>query len=142
MYRLNPAWQVALVKNQAGHVDYHYQALVPNGKGPMIPWLNEQQREQFLAEGVVEEIAAPVSVVVADPPAEPTADSSDHLVAQCIAKLDEIRDDTGQPVPSSAGRPTCEKALRGAGFAFSNEVISAAVKQRKYRTNEEKQGVH
>lgn len=145
MYRLLPHFQVALVRNQSGGVDYHYQSPAHNTKGPLIPWLSPADRERFLAEGIVEEIPDQVPAE-ADSPAEPIAGTAvnGELVAECVAKLDEIRDETGRPVPNSAGRPTCEKTLRAAGFAFSNEVISAAVKQRKCRideeTNEEKQG--
>jgi len=42
---------LVLVKNQSGQVDYHYQ-------GWFIPWLSDDQRERFLAEGLVVEADA------------------------------------------------------------------------------------
>lgn len=46
-------WQavapLVLVKNQSGHIDYHYQ-------GSIIPWLSEEQEERFLDEGMVVEV--------------------------------------------------------------------------------------
>jgi cytochrome c oxidase cbb3-type subunit 2 len=119
MYRLKAPYQCVLVKNRDGGVDYHYLCGIE--KGQIIQWLNDEQREMFLREGVVEEIAAP--------PPEPTANSDQ--VADCITALDGIRDGFGKPVPTTAGRPTCEHALRSAGFTFGNNVIAAAVKQRK-----------
>jgi hypothetical protein len=57
-----------------------------------------------------------------------------ELVEDCIRTLDQFRDpQTGDSVPSSAGRPTCTTALRQSGVSFSNETIAQAVKQRKMR---------
>jgi cytochrome c oxidase cbb3-type subunit II len=51
------------------------------------------------------------------------------LVGECIDALDR------SGVPSDAGAPTARKALRDAGCRFGNNVISAAVRERKMRAS-------
>jgi cytochrome c oxidase cbb3-type subunit II len=138
MYRLKAPYQCVLVKNRDGGVDYHYLCGIE--KGQIIPWLNDVQREMFLREGVVEEILDPapaqasgvgISHTSAEPEPSPLPElppdpiANGDQIAECITALDGI------PVPTTAGRPTCEHALRSAGFTFGNNVIAGAVKQRK-----------
>lgn len=49
----------------------------------------------------------------------------DNPIDTLIAKLDELK------VPQDAGRPTAEKALRGAGFRHAKDTLSRAIKLRK-----------
>ncbi|UXA06582.1 hypothetical protein KXD96_27980 (plasmid) [Mycobacterium sp. SMC-2] len=49
-YRLTPQTPLVPAKDQQGHIRYHYQ------HNPIIPWLNDEQREHFLRLGLVEEI--------------------------------------------------------------------------------------
>ncbi|CQD11938.1 hypothetical protein BN1232_02252 [Mycobacterium lentiflavum] len=106
---------LVLVKNQAGLVDYHYGQPMPEGSfGPYIAWLSDEQREQFLAEGFVEEIAEP---------AEPV-DVSDPL-QDCLKALEQLG------VELSAGAPTARTALRKGGYSFANGVVAQAIKARK-----------
>jgi hypothetical protein len=46
-------------------------------------------------------------------------------VDECVATLARLQ------VPATAGAPTARTALRGNGFRFGNDVVAAAVKQRK-----------
>jgi hypothetical protein len=108
-----PLVLVKLPRREGGEtIVYHYLAT-----NPYIPWLNDQQREQFLKEGLVEEIPEIESAVEAIDGLDPITD--------CIAALDQL------DVPTAAGAPKARDALRGAGHRFSNDVIAAAVKARK-----------
>ncbi|MDY0112702.1 MAG: hypothetical protein RBS21_00320 [Corynebacterium sp.] len=49
-YRLAPGTPLVPAKDQAGRLHYYYQ------HNPIIPWLNDEQREHFLRNGLVEEI--------------------------------------------------------------------------------------
>jgi hypothetical protein len=124
MYRLLPHVQLVLVKvpglGDDYRINYHYQAGgAPNDFGPVIPWLSGGQREQFLAEGLVEEIPD-----AEEPP--PAGDSgATSAVDNCVGALDSLN------VAFGAGAPTCRDALREAGLRFENRVIAAAVKRRK-----------
>ncbi|WP_082279817.1 hypothetical protein [Mycobacterium colombiense] len=91
--------------------------------GPIIPWLSDEQREQFLREGLVEEIADDE-----EPTAPDDSDATATTVDNCIAALDRLN------VASDAGRPSCQETLREAGFRFGNGIIAASVKRRKERT--------
>ncbi|MFP1155546.1 hypothetical protein ACK280_26260 [Mycobacterium sherrisii] len=129
--------------------------------GPIIPWLSDADAAHLTAKGLVEEIGpdhplweqaqsisipggmgAPRAIqyhgegfdedrAAAFPAGERSA--PDDLVADCVRLLDQLRDEEGPVVPSSAGRPACADALRKAGYAFGNDVIAAAVRYRKSR---------
>jgi hypothetical protein len=144
---------VVVVKGRDGRLRHHYSTPTRAAGGPIIPWLNPEQRAHFLRHKLVEELADDDPASVPAPPAPPDAQwppiddddectapavdgtcVPDDLVAECIKALDELRDADGPLVPSSAGAPTCRKALREqAKVAFSNEVIAAAVRYRKMR---------
>ena len=149
-YRLKVA--LLVVRDEHGKLWHHYQSPGPGAsRGPYIPWLNDEQREHFLRKGLVEEIvdgAAPVveaaqpaaaPVAVAEPYTAPRIAQGDvapspDVVNECIKALDGLRNADGPVVPTSAGAPTARVALREAGFSFSNEAISLAVKHRKMRS--------
>ena len=116
-YRLLAHVQLALVRDRDGLLQYHYQVQPHNAFGPLIPWLNPQQREQFLSEGLVEEIED-------DSPELAPVDGSD-AVESCVAALETIG------VRADAGAPTARAALRDRGFRFGNATVAAAVKERK-----------
>lgn len=125
-YRLLPHVQLALVRvpgvGDDYRIDYHYQVHPVGAKGPVIPWLSDEQREQFLREGIVEEIDD------GDPPSSPESDEAISVADNCAAALERLN------VPTDAGAPACRTALREAGFRFGNAAISAAVKRRKDAT--------
>jgi hypothetical protein len=54
-FRLTPNTQLVLAKDPQGHIRYHYR------HNPVIPWLNDEQRENLLRNGLVEEIDAPTA---------------------------------------------------------------------------------
>lgn len=166
-------------KDQHGRIYYYYDNV-----NPIIPWLSEQQREQFLADGMVEDIGEPdatevaITYPTARPQSAPALDRPDHsqplgggyrtfpagipapepdvepyrthwrhgtaaalyeqaaeqdravgdgqpAVADCIAALDRLA------VPTTSGAPTAREALRSDGQRFGNDVIAAAVRERK-----------
>lgn len=121
-YRLKPDVQLVLVWDRDGKLNYHYQAAVHTDKGPLIPWLSDEQREQFLSEGLVEEIPDSEEPSVAG-----ESEAASGAVDNCVAALDRLN------VASDAGAPSCRDALREADFRFSNGTIAAAVKRRKQR---------
>jgi cytochrome c oxidase cbb3-type subunit 2 len=122
-YRMRPHVQLLLVRvpgvGDDYRIDYHYQSGPVGGNGPVIPWLSDVQREQFLAEGLVEEID--------DEAALPGDDGESAMTAvdNCVAALERLN------VPADAGAPACRTALRDAGFRFGNDVVAAAVRSRK-----------
>ena len=118
-YRLLPNVHLVLVKTQTGQVDYHYSVPVHNARGPIIPWLNDQQREQFLSEDLVERIEDNL-----DESSNADSDPAD-AVESCVAALDTLG------VPADAGAPTARAALRDRSFRFENSTIAAAVRVRK-----------
>lgn len=151
------------VKDARGVIHHHYlNGGGPADSGPIIPFLNDQQRAHFLGLGLVEEITPdhPDAAVAAamgqawqhlamsSPPPrfhgegfpgdanirEGDAAPPADLVEECIKTLDQLRDVDGPTAPSSAGAPTCRTALRKAGFSFGNDVIAAAVRYRKMRS--------
>lgn len=133
-YRMSPRVSLLHVKDQQGIIWCHWGAdsgcrdYRGRNRGPVIPWLSDEQREHFLRLGLVEEIADEESA-----PADPVtsedlmpAPNSD-LVDECVAALDRFE------VPAEAGAPTARKALRAAGEAWGNDTIAAAVRRRKHR---------
>lgn len=124
------------VFDQHGKLHQHYRDAAAGGasRGRLIPWLSDEQREHFLRHRLVRELSAG-EVLVDDErtPAALPAGAPDDLVAECVRLLDQLRDEDGPVVPSSAGRPACADALRRAGYAFGNDVIAAAVRYRKNR---------
>jgi cytochrome c oxidase cbb3-type subunit 2 len=121
-YRLLPHVQLVLVRipgvGDDYRIDYHYAAGPVGGKGPVIPWLSDLQREQLLREGKVEEIEDGDSPAV-------DGEAAMSAVDNCIAALKRLN------VPASAGAPACRTSLRDGGFRFGNSAIAAAVKRRK-----------
>jgi hypothetical protein len=57
-YRLKDGVPLVLVKQRNGAIAYHYAKgpVCPGAFGPVIPWLNDEQREHWLRLGLVEEI--------------------------------------------------------------------------------------
>lgn len=140
-YKLAPHVPLVVAKGRDGKLHHHYQhaSRGANG-GPLIPWLNDEQREHFLSKGLVVEVseheaeqaaerAAAAERRRADSARLPENGAVPELVEDCIKKLDEAE------VPSDAGAPTCRTALRDRRISFSNETIAAAVKQRKLRSS-------
>jgi cytochrome c oxidase cbb3-type subunit 2 len=129
-YRLRSGVELLIVRGPDGVLRHHYAA--PHGgvniRGPYIPWLNDEQRECFLRNGLVEEIDESEL-----PKAEPRADAEPEpvpngdVVGECIRDLDRLG------VPEDAGAPTARAALRGNGVSYANDVIRVAIKQRKER---------
>jgi hypothetical protein len=121
-YRLLPHVQLVLVRvpgvGDDFRIDYHYQAAPIGAKGPVIPWLSEQQRKQFLEDGLVEEL---------DDGDAAAADGEVAMSAvdNCVAALEGLK------VPADRGAPSCRATLREAGFRFGNDVVAAAVRHRK-----------
>jgi hypothetical protein len=130
---------LVIAKNQAGKLIYHWGPgssghghIVadndPSAAGPIIAWLNDEQREHFLRNGLVEEIDdAPTSAQPQPAPSDLIPCPNAELVDECIAALDRFE------VPAGAGAPTARTALRENGQAFGNDTIAAAVRQRKMR---------
>jgi hypothetical protein len=103
-------------------LNYHYAVQPHNAHGPHIPWLNDQQREQFLSENLVEEIE--------DDSAESSSPGDDSdAVKSCLAALETLG------IQADAGAPTARVALRDRGFRFSNAAVAAAVRARKANAN-------
>jgi hypothetical protein len=140
IYRMVPRVPLLVVEDQQGILWHHYNP--PAGgahsaarvRGPVIEWLNERQRAHFLRLGLAEEIDAdPQDTIVAAPPADLDADDDtldaavpdSGAVDECVATLAHLQ------VPATAGAPTARTALRGNGFRFGNDVVAAAVRQRK-----------
>jgi cytochrome c oxidase cbb3-type subunit II len=137
-YRMVPRVPMLAVADQSGILWQHYNGPAGAGsnariRGPYIEWLNPVQREHFLRLGLVEEIADPQDVIVAAPlltvpnstPDEPV-DLDAARVAECMAALDRLG------VPRDAGAPKARSAVRAAGEKFGNDVVAAAVRQRKF----------
>jgi cytochrome c oxidase cbb3-type subunit II len=122
-YRVTAALVIA--KDQRGRLHHIYH-------GDWIPWLNDGQRKHFprlrLVEEINDEEAAVVVVELRPVPAADVVVNPD-VVRECIAALDRCG------VRREAGRPTAREALRDAGFRFGNDVISAAVRERKMRAS-------
>jgi hypothetical protein len=105
--------------------------------GACLDWLNPVQEAHFLRMGLVERIAADEqAAIAADAPVVPVDLESDEdedapapeasgAVDECVATLARLQ------VPTTAGAPTARTALRGNGFRFGNDVVAAAVRQRK-----------
>jgi cytochrome c oxidase cbb3-type subunit II len=146
-YRMVPRVPMLAVADQSGILWQHYNG--PAGassnsriRGPYIEWLNPVQRQHFLRLGLVEEIDAALTPTPLPAPIDPEpepidldADTDDtpdavgadtHRVAECMAALDRLG------VPRDAGAPKARSAVREAGEKFGNDVVAAAVRQRKF----------
>lgn len=128
-YRMSPTVPLLIAKDRHGKLWYHYQD-GPHGiaRGPVIPWLSDEQREHFLRNGLVEEIDDDT------PTAQPHRAHSDlvpdvnaEILDGCIRDLDRLG------LPAEAGAPAARKTLRDAGLSYGNDTIAAAVRQRKTR---------
>lgn len=129
-YRMRPGVELVLAKDEAGKIFYHYQRPVnaPSIRGPIIPWLNDEQREHFLRLGLVEEITEADAPAAQQPPFADGSDVPDAtLVDECVESLNRLG------VALDAGAPTCRTALRGSGQSWGNDTIAAAVRERKAR---------
>lgn len=103
-YRVTAALVIA--KDQTGHLRHCY-------KGSLLGWLSDEQAQHFLRHNLVARLDD-----VAELPAAET-------VAECVQALN------GLGVELKAGAPRARTALREAGRRFSNQVVAAAVRQRK-----------
>jgi hypothetical protein len=130
---------LVIARGRDGRLYHHYQGGGSGAhRGPVIEWLNPEQREHFLRKGLVVELSGPEAAAATPPvverrpepsPPEDAAGAVPEPVEECIRKLDEA------DVPSDAGRPTCQKVLRDKGFSYGSETLAAAVKQRKFRAS-------
>lgn len=127
-YRMAPNVECMIVADEHGKLWHHYQRpAVGISRGPIIQYLNDQQRESFLRNRLVVEIddrdmrSIPAA---ADAGAEVPAPKAE-LVDECIRDLDRLG------VAPTAGAPTARTALREAGIQFGNDVVCAAVRARK-----------
>jgi hypothetical protein len=100
---------LVVARDQSGRLRHCY-------RGSLLGWLSDEQAEHFLGHNLVERIEDSAAVATL-----PAADA----VGDCVAALAAIG------VPLKAGAPTARSALRDAGHKFSNEVVAAAVRQRK-----------
>ncbi len=140
-YRLRPGIHCVIVKNRDGKLVYHYSQK-PHGTtdfGPDINWLSPEQRKSLVGRFVDE---------IEEPPADPEIASGDHetpahpekaelaeatddakidpdAVRLCIDALEHLG------VPLGAGAPTARHVLRDGGRRFGNDVIAAAVRERR-----------
>lgn len=113
--------QLVLAKDQKGVVVHHYE-------GALINWLNDEQRSQWLADGLVEEIGTPQieALELAEQRRRLQVDEAEaERVRQCINVLDDI------DLPLSAGAPKARAAVRARGHQIGNDTIATAVKQRR-----------
>lgn len=118
-WRMAPHVACLLVADERGALRHHYHGAGSGAsRGPHIGYLNEEQRAHFTRLGLVIEIDDDPA---ADAPVTP------GLVKACIDALDEAQ------VSSDAGAPTARTVLRDAGSQFGNEVIAAAVRERRMR---------
>jgi hypothetical protein len=108
-----PAWRVVaplvIAKDQEGRLRHCY-------RGSLLGWLSDEQAGHFLKHNLVERIE--------DSPAVATLPAPE-AIANCVSALNTLR------VDPQAGRPAAAKALRDGGYKFSNEIMSAALRQRK-----------
>ncbi|ORV81058.1 hypothetical protein AWC11_27315 [Mycobacterium interjectum] len=82
----------------------------------LLGWLSDEQAAHFVTHNLVERIEESPDV-----PTMPAAET----VANCVVALDNLG------IRVAAGDPTARQALRDAGHRFANDVVAAAVKQRK-----------
>jgi len=122
-YKMAPGVALLIVKDKQGKLWHHYAAGASGvARGPLIDWLGDDQRENWLRLGLVEEID--------DAPATPPQPPRPHgtgaeIVDRCIGDLDRLG------LPAGAGAPAARKALRDAGASYGNDTIAAALRERK-----------
>jgi len=120
-YRLAPGVPLLVVKDKQGKLRYHYAGGGGGvARGPLIDWLGDDQRENWLRLGLVEEVD---DAPAAPPPTHGGAGA--EAVDRCLDDLDRLG------LPAGAGAPAARKALRDAGASHANDVIAAAVRTRK-----------
>lgn len=110
-----------LAKDPKGLVVHHYE-------GAIIEWLSNEQRSQWLADGLIEEIGQPqmAALELAEQQRRLQVEEAEaERVRQCISVLDDI------DLPLSAGAPRARAAVRARGHQFGNDTIASAVKQRR-----------
>jgi hypothetical protein len=115
------ACALVLAKDQHGVIHHRYE-------GEIIRELNNQQRAQWLADGLVEEITEPQidAINLAEARHQKQADEAEAgRVRQCVEALDDL------DLPLSKGRPAVRAALEERGLRFSNETVGAALKARR-----------
>lgn len=141
---------LVIAVDKEGRSIHHYH-------GAIIAWLNDQQREHFTSSGFVQltddtsppasdesELRTAVRSCETQPDgaaAQPVHQTSN---AEPVVSNDAVWDglDTdrvhdclhaiaGLGIPGNTGSPKTREALRKAGHAFGNDVISAAVRARK-----------
>jgi hypothetical protein len=115
-YRMRDGVPLIFVRGRDGHLTQHFNPAQPGAsRGPIIPWLNDEQREHLLRKGlVIEEIDD-----------ESNTGGQPGGVRECLDALSRLG------LPSEAGAPSAGEALRAEGHRFSNDTIAAAVKARK-----------
>jgi hypothetical protein len=153
-------WVTGPDGRQAFHIaDPVIAASTHGANGPVIEWISADQASVYLAQGYITRIgAAHKHVEPAPAPADagpewarqvqdsdgrslssilgaaraaetvelaPVANGG--LVEECLADLARL------DVALDSGAPTCRKVLRDNRSSYSNEVIAAAVKQRRAR---------
>lgn len=119
---------LVIAKDRRGALNYHYQVPVIGSSGPIIPWLDDVQREHFLSHGLVEEI--PDESPVSD--GSVACDNSDGLaVSRCAAAMQRLG------LVRECGAPRAREELRAAGYRFGNGTIAAALRLRKTFSDDE-----
>jgi hypothetical protein len=110
---------LVLARDQKGLVHHRYD-------GEIIEWLSDEQRSQWLADGLVEELGQPQldAIELAESRSLEQAAEAER-VRRCVDALNEL------DVPLSKGRPAVRAALEASGLRFSNETVAAAIKERR-----------
>jgi hypothetical protein len=112
---------LVLARDQQGRVQHHYE-------GAIIEWLSDDQRDQWLADGLIEEIDQPQidAVELAEEQHQLRVHEAEaERIRQCVDVLKEL------DVPLHNGRPAVRAALEARGHKFSNETIAGAIRERR-----------
>jgi hypothetical protein len=112
---------LVLAKDKHGVIHHRYD-------GAVIDWLSGEQRAQWLADNLIEEISQ--SQIDAIDHAEArrwrAAEAAEaDRVRECVEALDDL------DVPIHKGRPAARAALEERGRRFSNETVGAALMARR-----------
>jgi hypothetical protein len=120
-YRLASGVPLLVVRDRQGKLQYHYAAGGGGvARGPLIDWLGDDQRENWLRLGLVEQI----DDEPAEPPQPPRHEAAE-AIDRCLDDLDRLG------LPAEAGAPAARKALRDNGARYGNDAIAAALRERK-----------
>jgi hypothetical protein len=125
-YKMAPGVALLIVKDRQGKLWHHYAAGASGvARGPLIDWLGDDQRENWLRLGLVEEIDDAPAAQPHRAHSDPVPDVNAEILDGCIRDLDRLG------LPAEAGAPSARKALRDAGLSYGNDIIAAAVRERK-----------